>query len=284
MLMTEGLMPAAHRAAVSDLERFTGRRMEELAAAYWSAREGCDHQAQALVSSAHEERTVVDYYRQTRQYLYELSYVEGGIRRQGWLRVLERACRRLGLRHVLDVGGGVGTVSLFLQARGIRCDYLDVPGHTWDYATWRFSQHGLQVSAYDATGSWPPGPYDGIIAWDVLEHLKDLEEKAAWISQRLRTGGVVLHWSTFNECEGVHLPENRPYADVRLFDAMLRRHDLEYRGQLKADRCSRFLRRLGWRTATAGIQLHPRLKFGGCFLVHGRTASPAAQVSVPCTK
>lgn len=270
--MTEGLMPKAHRAALSDLERFTGCSLKELAAAYWSGREGEDQRAQERVAAAQDEAAIIAYYRQTRQYLYELSYAEGGVRRQGWLRVLWRTCRRFGLARVLDVGGGIGTVSLALQARGIRCDYLDIPGPTWEYAAWRFSRRGLAVSTFDATQDWPWGPYDGIIAWDVLEHLKNLDTKISWLSRRLRPGGLLLHHSTFNEEEGVHLGENRVYDDIEVLDAMLRRHHLVYRGQLKPSRLSRCLRGLGMGAVTVGIQLSPRLKFGGSFLIHQRHA------------
>ena len=272
MLMLVGAVPTAHASALSDLERFKGRAVSELAAEYWQGREAADRQAQDRVAVATDEATVLEYYRDTSQYLYELTYVEGSVKRQGWLRVLERACRRYGLTHVLDVGGGIGSVSLHLQPRGIRCDYLDIPGCTFDYAAWRFAAHGLAVAMFDATQPWPQGPYDAIIAWDVLEHLKHLDEKVAWLAQRLRPGGLLIHWSTFTECEGVHLPENRRYGDIRRFDELLQRQSFCYRGQLKHDRLSRVLRRLGWKTATLAVRLSPRLKFGGCFLIHVKAA------------
>ena len=273
VLMLEGLMPNATRLAFEHLERFTHRSVRDLAAAYWSNRQDADQRAQARVSAASHEADVLAYYRQTPQYLYELSYVEGSVKRQGWLRVLVQACRRYGLRHVLDVGGGIGSVSLYLQARGIRCDYLDVPGQTFDCARWRFAQRGLDVAAYDATSSWPPGPYDGIIAWDVLEHLKNLKEKLQWLAGRLRPGGRLIHWSTFTECEGVHLPENHRYGDIRQFDALLQECGFRYQGQLKPNQPSRVLRTLGWKAATCGIRVSRRLKFGGCFLLHERVGS-----------
>jgi len=268
--MLQGLIAPVSHAAFRDLETFTGRVVEQLARDYWLNREAEDHQAQERVATASDEATLFEYYRHTSQYLYELSYVEGSVKRQGWLRVLEQACRRFGLRRILDVGGGIGTVSLYLCQRGFQCDHLDVPGRTLDYAAWRFAQHGCQVATYDATQSWPPGPYDAIIAWDVLEHLKHLEEKIDWLVQRLRRGGLLIHWSTFTEDEGVYLPENRQYGDIRHFDALLARQGFRYRGQLKPNRLSRVLRQLGWSAATWGIRLSPRLKFGGCFLVHQR--------------
>ena len=268
VLMLEGLVPGPALAAVSNVERYTQRPMAELAAAYWRDRDGADRLAQDRVAAAEQESAVMDYYRDTGQYLYELSYVEGSVKRQGWLQVIERVCRRHGVRRALDVGGGIGTVGLYLSRRGIACDHLDVPGKTFDYAAWRFQTHQVQAAMYDATQPWPAGPYDAVIAWDVLEHLKHLEEKIGWLARGLRPGGLLLHWSTFTECEGVHLPENHQYGDIRLYDALLQRHGFRYEGQVKPGRLSRGLRKLGWKTATLGVRLSPRLKFGGCFLLH----------------
>ncbi len=273
VLMLQGVVPPASQVALGNLERFTGRPIQELSADYWRSRKTSDRQAQDHVAASTDEATVIDYYRDTQQYLYELTYVEGSIKRQGWLQVLERACRRFGLQHVLDLGGGIGSVSLYLAQRGIRCDYTDVRGKTFAYAAWRFALHRLNVAMFDATQAWPTGPYDAIIAWDVLEHLKEMEEKLGWIAQRLRPGGLLIHWSTFTECEGVHLPENMAYGDVRQYDALLQRKGFRYRGQLKPNQLSRLLRQWGWRTATLGIRLNPRLKFSGCFLIHERVAA-----------
>ena len=268
--MLQGILPGISRSSLALLERFRGRPVSELAKEYWQSREGSDRAAQERVAAAGDEAALFEYYQQTQQYLYELTYIEGSVKRQGWLKVLERTCRRFNLQHLLDVGAGIGSVSLFLGRRGIRCDYLDVPGRTFDYAAWRFAQQGLNVAMHEATKAWPAGPYDGVIAWDVFEHLKDLEGKIAWLGRALRPAGRLLHWSTFTDCEHVHLPENMRYGDIRLFDALLQRHGFGYRGQLKPDRLSRLLRRLGWRTATLGIRLSPRLKYGGGFLIHER--------------
>ena len=267
---------------MTDLERYTGRPIAELAGAYWRDREGADLLAQNRVAAAEQEAVVVDYYRDTGQYLYELTYVEGSVKRQGWLQVIERLCRRHGVRLALDVGGGIGTVSLHLGRRGIACEHLDVPGKTFDYAAWRFRAHQVPVAMHEATQPWPLGPYDAVIAWDVLEHLKHLEEKIGWLARSLRPGGLLLHWSTFTECEGVHLPENHQYGDITRYDALLQRCGFRYQGQVKPGRLSRALRRLGWKTATLGVRLSPRLKFGGGFLLHRLEPEPALKETASC--
>ena len=242
MLMLNGQMPRASRVAFTDLENFSGRRIFELSREYWQNRETLDKQAQDYVAIASDEAAILAYYRGTTQYLYELSYVESSVKRQRWLKVLNHLFRLYSVKNALDVGGGIGSASLYFERRGIRCDYLDVPGRTYEYAAWRFRRHELNIRTFDATQHWPCGPYDAIIAWDVLEHLRDLDGKLSLLARCVRPGGLLVHWPTFTECEGVHLPENQTYIDVRRYDALLKKHGFSYRGQLKPSRLSRVMR------------------------------------------
>ena len=75
VLMLQGVVPAASRVALDNLERFTGRPIPELSADYWRNRKTSDRQAQDHVAASSDEGTVLDYYRGTGQYLYELTYV-----------------------------------------------------------------------------------------------------------------------------------------------------------------------------------------------------------------
>ena len=155
---------------------------------------------------------------------------------------------------------------------------MDVPGKTFDYAAWRFQRHGLAVPMHHAVNGWPsPGSYDAIIAWDVLEHIFDLEGTIPRLAALLRPGGWLIEKSTFAPHEGhhedIHLEQHACYNDIRQLEQLMARSGLRFRGQLKPSRCSRLLRRCGWPHAVAGIALVPRLKHGGNFLVFERTAA-----------
>ena len=286
-----GPQPRAARRVFGDLTAYLGRPIEAIAQEYWRRREGEDAIAQRKVGEATDPQTVLAYYAETPHYLYELSYWEASLDKQRWFRVVARACRRYGLRRVLDFGGGIGGLSLYLNARGIRCDHLDVPGKTFDYAAWRFARHRLDVRMLEVGSAerGPAGPYDAVIAWDVLEHLFDLEGAIRQAERLLRPGGWLLSKSTFAVSDGhheaIHLAQHAKYGDVRVLNDLMARNGLAFRGQLKPSQFSRLLRAAGMRCAVTGVRIVPRLKHGGNFLVHARTgraetvpASAAAKV------
>ena len=275
-LQLDGLDPAAARAVFGDLTAYLQLPIEAIAREYWRYHEGEDLIAQQRVGEAKDEAPVLAYYAATPHYLYELSYWEASRDKQAWFRVVATACRKYGLRRVLDFGGGVGGLGLYLNSRGIRCDHLDVAGRTFEFAAWRFAKHDLDVTMLDVTSAnrRPTGPYDTIVAWDVLEHLFDLEGVIRNIAQLLRSRGWFISKSTFavegGPHEAIHLAQHARYADVTAFNELVARSGFRYLGQLKPNRFSRLLRACGLRHVVAGIRITPRLKHGGNFLVHER--------------
>lgn len=269
-----GLDPRAARYAFGDLSTYLGLPIERISQEYWFYRDGQDAAAQRQVAEATDEATVLAYYASTPHYLYELSYWEASLEKQAWFRVLARTCRKYGLQRVLDFGGGVGGLSLYLRLHGISCDHLDVPGKTFDYAAWRFARHKLGVTTRDATAphTWPKSSYDAVIAWDVLEHLFDLESAIGNIASLLRRDRWFVSKSTFAVNEGdhldIHLAKHACYHDLPAFNQLLLQKGFHFVGQLKPSRFSRLLRTCRFRYAVAGIRLVPRLKHGGNFLVH----------------
>lgn len=277
-----GPHPSAASAVFADLTAYLRQPFEAVADDYWRYHQGVDLEAQRRVGEASDAATVLQYYTQTPHYLYELSSWEASREKQAWFAVVAAACRRYGLRRVLDVGGGVGGLTLYLNRRRIRCDYLDVKGKTFDYAAWRFARHGLDVAMFDVLSAnrRPRGPYHAIVTWDVLEHIFDLEGAIRDIALWLRPGGWFLSKSTFATLDGrheaIHLARHARYGDVRALNALMERHGLRFVGQLKPGRFSRLLRACGLPFAVAGIRIVPRLKHGGNFLVHERVADAAA--------
>ena len=273
-LLLNGLAPAAG-AIFDDLTAYLRQPIEAVAHGYWEYHLGEDLLAQKRVAEATQERDVLAYYERTPHYLYELSYWEASRDKQAWFAVLARACRRYGLRRVMDFGGGVGGLALYLQSRGIACEHLDVAGQTFDYAAWRFQRRGLTVPMHNVLNGHPTGPFDAVMAWDVLEHLFDLDEALERIRTALRPGGWFISKSTFapesgGHHEDIHLAKHACYSDVRTLNALLSRHGFRFTGQLKPSRASRLLRRIGWPSAVVGIAVVPRLKLGGNFLIHER--------------
>jgi 2-polyprenyl-3-methyl-5-hydroxy-6-metoxy-1,4-benzoquinol methylase len=275
-IQLDGLDPNAAQTAFADLTRYLGQPIEQIRQEYWRHRQHEDAQAQRRVAHATQEAEVLAYYQQTPHYLYELSYWEASAAKQSWFRVAALTCRKFGLRRVLDFGGGVGGLSLYLRARGIECDHLDVPGKTFEYAGWRFASQALPVRRLEATRrkAWPSGAYDAVIAWDVLEHLFDLDAAMDQIAGLLREGGRLISKSSFADAQSqsqhchIHLAQHEPYGDVPTFNKLCARHHLDFVGQLKPNPLSRLLRRVGCSHAVTGIRVSPRQKHGGNFLIH----------------
>lgn len=268
-----GLDAACAQRAFGDLAEYRGQPRERIREEYWRYRAGDDVAAQERVARATTEADVLAYYQATPHYLYELSYWEGSHDKAGWHRVVAMACKQHRLRRVLDYGGRAGGTALYLRRQGIKSSYADVPGKTFDYAAWRFRRHGYDVPMYSVLEpSWRAEPFDAVIAWDVLEHLFDLDGAIRRIASVLRPGGWFLNKSTFaNAGEQhlhIHLAQHARYQDLTLFNQLLASHRLRFIGQLKPSRASRLLRKLGFRSAVVGLAMPPKLKHGGNFLVH----------------
>ena len=267
------------RAAVwvfNDLVAYLSRPIDQIAQEYWRY---CDSEGlteQERVAHAANEGAVMAYYQVTPHYLYELSYWESSQDKQAWLKVLARACRARGIRRILDYGGGIGGACLSLRRAGLECDYLDVAGKTFNYAAWRFARHGISPRMSNILEGWPAEHYDAVVTWDVLEHVFDLEDTITHISHLIRPGGWLINKSTFADTDGhhehIHLAKHACYQDIRAFNDLIVSRGFRFLGQLKPNRLSRLLRSCGLRYAVAGARITPRLKHGGNFLVHERTA------------
>ncbi len=277
-LQLSRLHPKTAPSVFDDLTAYFKQPIDSVAAEYWRYRRNEDVQAQQKVATATTEDPIHAYYAQTPHYLYELSYWEASPEKQAWFSVLYRAFRRLGLKRIVDFGGGVGGLSVYMASRGLECTHVDVPGKTRDYAAWRFARRNLKVAVLDATRpeGWPKAQRDAVVAYDVLEHLFDLEGAVANIAGLLRPGGYFLNLSTFaNTCEGhehIHLAKHACYHDIKRFNAMICERGFRFVGQLKPSGLSRLLRKCGVKNAVVGARIVPKLKHGGNFLVHQRAS------------
>ena len=271
-LCVEGLDGPAAKRAFGHLSRYLQKPVPEIAGEYWQRRKTSDVEAQRRAAQANNDDEVNLYYAETVQYLYELSYWEATKDKQKWFEVLRKACRKLELRKVLDFGGGVGGLTIALRSAGIDCDHLDVPGNTLTYAGWRFTQERYTARAWRAGESLPKEMYDAVFAWDVFEHLYDLEKTLKEIRGMLKPGGLLISKSTFAESESthIHLEKNRIYNDMKVWNALLDKAGFNFIGQLKPGPVSRILEKtFGWHHPL-GIRIVRKLKHGGNFVIHAK--------------
>ena len=257
------------REVTDDMEAYLGRPMPEIATDWWERKELTHQTEEQILQSAPNPQPILDFYADTDYYLYECSYWEAQADKQREYRKVSLACKRFGLKKVLDYGGGTGGSVLYFRKRGIPCDYLDVPGKTYSFAKWRFNKRNLNVSMFSARddNTLPASGYDAVMAYDVLEHLFDVPAAIRRISSTLRPGGILFAKSTFGG-GGAHLHQNEVYENLKEFNHLLESNHLDFLGQLKADRFSQALAHIGLRYVVIKTRIVPRMKSGGNFLLY----------------
>jgi SAM-dependent methyltransferase len=142
-------------------------------------------------------------------------------RRRILLRLLERHLQ--GRTHrILDIGSGTGSLLLSLRrfgsVRGIETD-AELRNHA------RAQQ--LQIDDLDFPREIPPGRFDVVTMFDVLEHLENDLEALRAIHQLLDPGGLLfltvpaLSWlySTYDEAAGHYRRYDHPVLKRRVLDA-----------------------------------------------------------------
>lgn len=105
------------------------------------------------------------------------------------------------IKHVLDVGGGFGSLARLIAARGMSVQVLEP--YPSELGKARLS--GVANAKFVAT---PEGVCDALVAMDVMEHVTDpaatLVEMIRWV----RPGGLLLFQNHFAPCIKCHLPRN----------------------------------------------------------------------------
>lgn len=235
-----------------ELEKFLGRSDINIEGDYRRIVNE-EKEIEASLHGSLDKKEVSEYYRKTPRYLYELLRWEASFDKQNNFKLIYSFLSKNRVRKTLDFGAGIGGMVIFLNKRKIACDYLDIPGKTWDFAKWRFGQTGMNVNMYDPLKDYPAKKYRAIIAYDVLEHLPDMKEQISRICDILETKGYFLAKSTFSG-GGLHLKANEEYVDIKRFNALLAGCGLRYLGRLKKFMFS--------------FRLSRKEKYGGNFLLY----------------
>lgn len=254
--------PSALARAVADLESYRREPIAAIAERYWtSPMAPADQRAESLLA----------FYQTSDRYLYESTMTEGYADHQRMTRLVVAAVRRWRLSPILDFGGGGGGLTLALGtlgARGVACDYADVPGALTDFVRWRLAQRGVAATIHDATQSLPPARYRAVLAVDVLEHVPDLAGTVRQLKAALQPGGWLIGTHSFTDGDPLHLASSHQYGDLKTFDRFMQAEGFRYHGRLKADPLSEALYRRTGRPIVWSVRLSRILKGGGNLLVY----------------
>ena len=129
--------------------------------------------------------------------------------------------RKYNCKTIMDFGGGGGTECIAYAKAGLTTTYSDKRDlKNTDTVRRRFQLRNLDIAMEDGR-NLPKVEYDIITAYDVLEHLYDVEHYTAELVSRLRLNGFFIVYPDFDNItfDGDHLEKNVVYRDI--FEKML---------------------------------------------------------------
>ncbi len=90
--------------------------------------------------------------------------------------------------RVLDVGCHVGLFVMLAQEAGFDCRGIDVSADAIRAGTTHLGLRGLKAATLDQAG-FEDASFEGLVIWDVLEHVPDLMDLVGHCARVLRPGG-----------------------------------------------------------------------------------------------
>jgi len=180
-------------AIARDLASFTGEPVEDVLCKMSEGRDRFKELWQETSVDPGDPASVSAFYREQFVEAYELADWHCG-RANGtpplnYARVALFA-QKNGLKRVLDFGSGIGTGSLCFAKAGCEVYSADVAQMLLKLVDHRLRRHGHTPRLIDLNeASPPPGYFDIITAFDVLEHIPDQLATVKRLQSHLRVGG-----------------------------------------------------------------------------------------------
>jgi dTDP-4-dehydrorhamnose reductase len=180
-----------------------------------------------------DDAGLLEWYRNTDAYLWELSsyHEDRGFNYRGMCAGISERLKSLGVKSVLVMGDGVGTMTLHFANQGFEATYHDLAGsRTARFAAFRYWRQTGREMPQCLTIDWAPdlsGEYDAIVCSDFLEHVTDVPSWVQAMRGCLKSGGVMFTQNAFGPAMGsgtngsipMHLSRNDRYE--KEWDPML---------------------------------------------------------------
>lgn len=216
-----------------------------------------------------QEKDAVQFYEKTDHYIYELLYWESCKSKLVEFKKLELFIKKHKIKKILDYGGGVGGLCIYLYNKGMKCDYLDVLGRTSKFASWRFKKRRMGNKILFTGKNLPFQEYDLVISYDVLEHVYNPEDSVEVISSLIAQNKYFICKCSFSG-GGLHLTKNEKYQDIKVFNNMMEACKFSFSGRIKIGYISELFRSFKF-NVVLGIREDKKLKYGGNFLIFKKT-------------
>lgn len=166
---------------------------------------------------------ILRWYRETEQYIWELSAYHGDTRwnYQGMMRGIADGMAAHNCKRILVLADGIGELTTYLLSRGFDAVYHDLKNsRTADFAKFLcYRRLGRELPTQLSDG-WEPkldGPWDAVICLDFLEHVVNVPAWCSAIHRSLTPGGWGFFQNAFNCGSGpdgsipCHLAQNDKY-------------------------------------------------------------------------
>lgn len=105
----------------------------------------------------------------------------------------------LARQRVLDWGAGIGTFALQAAREGAVVTAWEPNDTLREFASWRATKHGLAENISFPCRSPKGGWFDAAVCWHVFEHVENAEDLAMHLWSRLRSDGLLITQSDFDQ-------------------------------------------------------------------------------------
>lgn len=123
------------------------------------------------------DEEVKKFYKETKNYVYDLGYWHFGDRRQFDVELVTSCKEIFKPKKILDFGAGIGQNAYMLAREGFDVTVADLDSYTLDFAEWRFKKHNVPAKFWKVDKEDIEEKFDLILCFDVLEHLSEDEFK-----------------------------------------------------------------------------------------------------------
>jgi mycofactocin glycosyltransferase len=142
-----------------------------------------------------DNRTVEEFYNQSRAYVYDLMWwhtLTDDLSPLAYVLALQFAQAHACRTH-LDFGSGSGAGSILFARNGFDVALADISSSMLEFSRWRLALRGVTAKFFDLkTDKLPSAAFDVITAMDVFEHLVDPVSVATDLATALRPGGLLI--------------------------------------------------------------------------------------------
>lgn len=119
---------------------------------------------------------ILEYYRNSDFNIFALTKYQKELQGNGIHTWFGRMIKSLGVKTMLDLGGGIGEYTIIAEQNGAKSTFCEVRySKTLDYAGWRFGKHkvdpAIVFEEFEVNRD-----FDLVVAMDIFEHLKEPEK------------------------------------------------------------------------------------------------------------